>query len=175
MRKGQTPASNSSVMPAKRKRRAKVLEASKLVLRDASGEPRIVLDGGDDHKAGASIVLFDSSGESRIALDGGGENGFANMLIKSPDWRGTMQVGTQPSGAVVMSFGNKDMDGMLTLSEQGITLRARDGKLGVVIGPIHGGEDIVTVYKHGKAVWKSPTKKKGAKRIRKARSKSKKA
>lgn len=120
-------------MPGKRKSKPKVIEASQIVLKDASGKARIVLDGGGDH-------------------------GYAHILVASPDWRGSMQVGTQPSGAVVMSFGTKEMDGMLTISEGGIVLRARDGNLGVVIGPIVDGHDDIIIYRNGLPVWKSPSK-----------------
>ena len=106
---------------------------------------------------GSRLVLRDASGKVRIMLDAGGDDGFASICIFSPDGRGSMQVGTQPSGAVVMSFGNERMDGMLTLSTNGMVLRAQDGRLGVVVGSVVEGQDVVTVYRDGQPVWASPT------------------
>jgi hypothetical protein len=102
------------------------------------------------------LVLRDVSGKVRIMLDAGGDDGHASICIFSPDGRGNMQIGTQPNGAVVMSFGDKRMRGMLTLSTRGMVLRAQDGRLGVVVGPIADGQDNVTVYRDGRPVWASP-------------------
>src|SRR5687767_7866063 len=90
------------------------------------------------------LVLRDSSGTARLMLDAGGADGFASICIFSRDGSGSMQVGTRPGGAVVMSFGNDDR---LTISARGIVLRAQDGRLGVVIGPVVDGRDDVTVYR----------------------------
>ncbi len=118
-------------MPRNRRKRPSEIEASRIVLRDNSGRPRIV-------------------------LDAGGDDGSATFGIYSPDMRQSMSVTTQPSGAVVMSFGDQAFDGMLTLSTGGIVLRARDGKLGIVVGPIVDGEYSITVHREGQPVWKSP-------------------
>ncbi len=120
-------------MSRKRRPQLREIEASRLVLRDASGTVRII-------------------------LDAGGDNGYARICIFAQDGRSNMQIGTQPSGAVVMSFGNDRVDGMLTLSAGGLVLRAQDGRLGVVVGPVVDGCDSVTVYRNGQPVWASPAR-----------------
>jgi hypothetical protein len=101
-------------------------------------------------------------------LDAGGEDGFASICIFSSDGRGSVQIGAQPGGNVVMSFGDKRLDDMLTLSTRGMVLRAPDGRLGVVVGPVVDGRDDVTVYRDGQPVWTSsghrPARKKRRKR-----------
>jgi hypothetical protein len=103
------------------------------------------------------LLLRDSSGKVRIMLDAGGEDGFASICIFSRVGRGSVQIGTQPGGNVVMSFGDKRLDDMLTLSTRGMVLRAPDGRLGVVVGPVVDGRDDVTVFRDGHPVWSSST------------------
>lgn len=117
-------------MAQKRRPRPREIEASKLVLRDTRGKPRII-------------------------LDAGGDNGHASICIFSSDGHGNAQIASQPSGAVVMSFGNENFDGMLTLSAAGFVLRARDGRFGVVIGPDADGRDRISVYQDGEPAWTS--------------------
>ena len=106
--------------------------------------------------------MRDSKGNERIFLDAGGEDGHASICIFSADGRGNMQVGTQPDGSVVLSFGNDAMGGVLTLSAKGLVLRAKDGRLGIVVGPVVDGNDRVTVYRDGRPVWSSPAKRAAA-------------
>src|SRR5688500_13554272 len=121
-------------MPLKRRPRPREIEASRIILRDSKGNERIV-------------------------LDAGGEDGHASICIVSAHARGNMQVHTQPNGSVVLSIGNEAMGGVLTLSAKGLTLRAQDGRLGIVVGPVVDGNDSVTVYRDGRPVWTSPAKR----------------
>src|SRR5688500_4432984 len=85
----------------------------------------------------------------------GATGDYACILIASKDGRNSMQVGTQPSGAVVMNFSTPDLSGMLTVSADGVCLRARDGRLGVTVGRVFDGMDRVTVFEDGQPVWQS--------------------
>lgn len=92
----------------------------------------------------------------RILLDAGGDNGFASINLFAKDGRNGVVVGTQPSGAVVMSFNDANLYGMLTLSAAGITLRSPDGRLAVTLGRIFDDTDSLTVFRDGRPVWRSP-------------------
>jgi hypothetical protein len=54
-----------------------------------------------------------------------------------------------------MNFSTAELSGMLTLSGDGICLRARDGRLGVTVGRVLDGVDRVTVFERGEPVWQS--------------------
>src|SRR5215218_6684002 len=120
-------------MPRKRRQPLREIEASRIILRDGAGNTRIILDAG------------------------GATGDYACIYIASKDGRNSMQVGTQPSGAVVMNFSTPELSGMLTVSGEGICLRARDGRLGVTVGRVLDGLDRVTVFEDGQPVWQSQT------------------
>jgi hypothetical protein len=119
-------------MSEKRRRPPRQIEASRIVLRDALGKVRIV-------------------------LDAGGDNGFACINLFAKDGRNSVVVGTQPNGVVVMSFNDANLYGMLTLSRAGITLRSPDGRLAVSLGRIFDDTDSITVFRDGRPVWRSPS------------------
>jgi hypothetical protein len=89
-------------------------------------------------------------------LDAGGDDGHAHISIFSSNGRSNMQVGTQPNGGVVVSFGNEQTDGMLTLSTNGVALREQSGLLAIVIGPLIDGQYNITLYRGGNPVWTAP-------------------
>jgi hypothetical protein len=107
-----------------------------------------------DHIEAKSITLKDSKGNPRITMDAGGEDGFASIELISGSGN-KISLSSQPSGAMVMSFDEKEMfAGMLTVSSAGITLRAKDGKLGISIGKGLGdGMDRITVFRNDQVVW----------------------
>jgi hypothetical protein len=107
-------------MPRKRRRQLREIEGSRIVLRDGEGNVRIMLDAG------------------------GATGDYACIYLASKDGRNSMQVGTQPGGAVAMNFSTPELDGMLTVSGDGICLRARDGRLGITVGRVLDGMDRVT-------------------------------
>jgi len=108
---------------------------------------------------GSRIILRDAAGKIRILLDAGSENGFASINFFSQSGAESIEIGTQPGGAVVMSF-NHGVHGMLTVSATGITLRSADGRLGVTLGRIVDDSDSLIVYRDGRPVWRSPSKEK---------------
>jgi hypothetical protein len=102
------------------------------------------------------IVVRDHAGTARIILDAGGPEGYAFIYLQSPDGRDTMQIGSQPSGRIVINFGDSDVTGMLAISGDGICLRAKDGRLGITIGRVDTDEETITVFRDGQRVWRSP-------------------
>ena len=115
------------------------------------------------------IVVRDTKGRVRIILDAGGDDGFASVSLFAEDGRHSLWAGTQPGGAVVMSFGTPDFDGMVTLSAEGVALRARDGRLGVTVGRVYDGTDTVTVFRDGQPVWRAPATARSAETPTRAR------
>jgi hypothetical protein len=110
-----------------------------------------------DHIEAKSITLRDSKGNPRIILDAGSDDGFAGIELVS-NAGNKMTISAQPSGAVAMSFDEKNLfAGMLTISSAGITIRAKDGKLGISIGKVlKDGVDRVTVFQDGQVIWEEP-------------------
>jgi hypothetical protein len=112
----------------KQKASTNQIRASRITLCDAAGHPTIVLDGGADGLA--SIVMISPAGVS-------------------------LQLRAQPEGGVVLSF-DAGFSGAVTLSANGMMIRAADGRLGIAIGRVFDGTDAITVFEDGQPVWRAP-------------------
>ena len=110
-----------------------------------------------DHIEARSITLLDSNNQPRIIMDAGDQSGYASILLISND-KSMLSVSAQPSGKVILSFDKQPMSGMLTISSDGICLRASDGKLAISIGrPFADNVDRVVVCRDGQPIWQEPS------------------
>ncbi len=109
----------------------------------------------EDHIEARSITLRDSKGNPRITMDAGGDDGFATItLISNTNQR--IVLSAQPTtGDVIISFDRLPQIGTLSIHSLGITLRAPDGRLGVIMGLIEGTERIL-VYENGQVAFEAP-------------------
>ncbi len=109
----------------------------------------------EDHIEARSITLRDSKGRPRITMDAGGDDGFATISLIS-NTNQQIVLSAQPTGNVLLHFDQSPFVGVLTISPEGLSLRAKDGKLGITVGRILNDVDRVIVFKDGQIAWQSP-------------------
>jgi hypothetical protein len=83
-----------------------------------------------------SITLVDSKGESRIHLTAETSDGSCLIRLGSP--KSGIQIDAAPDRLAGIAIHGPTMSCMVSITSEGISLRSKDGKLGVVVGMTFG-------------------------------------
>jgi hypothetical protein len=116
-----------------------------------------------------SITLLDTTGKPRIVMDAWGEDVYAHICLFAKDGK-SIQISTQPNGALVIALQGKRCGATLSLDaggDGGLSIRDREGLLGTMLGSILvPGQHGLTLFHGGQPYWSSPEPPKQKKKKR---------
>jgi hypothetical protein len=100
------------------------------------------------------ITLVDSQGNPRICLVADHPDGRCSIRLGSPA-TGGIQIEAAPGELPHVRMTSPTKFGELSITSEGVTLRAKDGRLGVILGRSLDGRDDLIVFKDGQIAWRS--------------------
>jgi hypothetical protein len=128
-------------MPKTRSKKPKIITANAIVLKDARGEPRIILDAGDE-KTNVHIVLRAKDGKSIQISEQ--PNGLISIAVLGKDCRSQISIGILG-----------DERGGIQISD------SKTGKLGTRLGEEPGtSTHRLLLFKNGQHFWQTPSGRK---------------
>ena len=103
-----------------------------------------------------SITLVDSTGTPRIHMQAERSDGTCCITLDSPV-TGGIQIEAGPNRTAAIAISAPKQFGTISISQDGLSIRATDGKLGVLIGKhLDGKSDQITIFRDGQPIWHSP-------------------
>jgi hypothetical protein len=108
----------------------------------------------NDELKARRITLVDSQGNPRICLEADHPDGRCSITLGSPA-TGGIQINAAPGQFPKIAMTSPTKFGELSITSEGVALRASDGRLGVILGRGLDGKDDLIVFKDGQIAWRS--------------------